>query len=95
MNDWGFNSWNNGSRGRNQVSQVANQQMKKLLHLAAICAIHTDTEIRTYYQRRLDEGKSRMTVINIVRNKLLARVFAVAKRGPRLLTLKSMWSSDI
>ena len=88
MNDWGFNSWNNGSRGRTQVSQVANQQMKKLLHLAAICAIHTDTEIRAYYQRRLDEGKSRMTVINIVRNKLLARVFAVAKRGTPFVDIK-------
>lgn len=75
-------------RGRTQVSQIANQQMKKLLHLAAICAIHTDTEIRAYYQRRLDEGKSRMTVINIVRNKLLARVFAVAKRGTPFVDIK-------
>ena len=75
-------------RGRTQVSQIANRQMKKLLHPVAICAIHTDTEIRAYYQRRLDEGKSRMTVINIVRNKLLARVFAVAKRGPPFVDIK-------
>ena len=75
-------------RGRTQVSQIANQQMKRLLHLAAICAIHTDTEIKEYYWRRLDEGKNRMTVINIVRNKLLARVFAVVKRGTPFVDIK-------
>lgn len=75
-------------RGKTQVSQIANQQMKRLLHLAAICAIHTDAEIKEYYWRRLDEGKNRMTVINIVRNKLLARVFAVVKRGTPFVDIK-------
>lgn len=75
-------------RGRTQVSQIANQQMKKMLHLAAICAIHTDAELKEYYWRRLDEGKSRMTIINIVRNKLIARVFAVVKRGTPFVDIK-------
>lgn len=75
-------------RGKTQVSQIANQQMKRLLHLAAICAIHTDTEIKEYYWRRLDEGKNRMTIINIVRNKLLARAFAVVKRGTPFVDIK-------
>ena len=74
--------------GKTQVSQIANQQMKKMLHLAAICIIHTDTEIKEYYWRRLDEGKNRMAVINIVRNKLLARVFAVVKRGTPFVDIK-------
>lgn len=68
-------------RGRSQVSSIANKQVKRMLHLAAICAIHTDTELQAYYVRRQSEGKNKMTIINIVRNKLLARVFAIVKRG--------------
>lgn len=68
-------------RGKTQVSSMANQQMKRMLHLAAMCAIHRDAEMREYYTRRLADGKSKMSTINIVRNKLIARVFAVVKRG--------------
>jgi len=68
-------------RGRTQVSSMANHHMKRMLHLAAMCAIHRDAEMREYYARRLADGKAKMSVINIVRNKLVARVFAVVKRG--------------
>lgn len=74
--------------GKTQVSSIANKRVKTLLHLAAICAIHTDTELREYYSRRLAEGKTRMSVINIVRNKLIARVFAVVKRGTPFVDIK-------
>lgn len=75
-------------RGKTQVSQIANQQMKKMLHLAAICAIHTDNELQEYYCRRQAEGKNRMTIINIIRNKLIARAFAVVKRGTPFVDIK-------
>lgn len=75
-------------RGKTQVSSIANMQVKRLLHLGAICAIHTDIELREYYQRRLSEGKTRMNVINVIRNKLVARVFAVVKRGTPFVDIK-------
>lgn len=75
-------------RGKKQVSSLANKQVKKMLHLAAICAVHTDTELQDYYSRRQAEGKNKMTIINIVRNKLLARAFAVVKRGTPFVDLK-------
>ena len=75
-------------RGRTQVSPIANMQVKKMLHLSAICAIHTDAELREYYNRRLAEGKARMTVINVIRNKLVARIFAVVKRGTPFVDIK-------
>lgn len=75
-------------RGRTQVSSMANQQMKKMLHLAAICAIRTDSELREYYHRRLAEGKARMATVNIVRNKVIARVFTVIKRGTPFVNIK-------
>lgn len=71
--------------GKTQVSSIANQQVKRMLHLAAMTAIHFDTELREYYIRRQADGKSKMAIINIIRNKLVARVFAVVKRGTPLL----------
>lgn len=63
-----------------RVSHYANKTMKMLLHLGAASAIQCDPEIRNYYQRRIAEGKSKMSTLNIVRNKLVHRVFAVVKR---------------
>jgi hypothetical protein len=37
--------------------------------------------MKIYYKRRTDTGKHKMNTINAVRNKLLARVFAVVRRG--------------
>lgn len=75
-------------KGKTQVCPIANRQIKMLLHLSAICALHTDTELREYYQRRQAEGKSKMAIINILRNKLIARVFAVIKRGTPFVDIK-------
>lgn len=75
-------------KGRPQVNSIANKHIKMLLHLAAICAIHTDTEMKKYYTRRESEGKPKMMIINIIRNKIVARVFAVVKRGTPFVDLK-------
>lgn len=75
-------------RGRTQVSSIANQQVKKMLHLAAMCAAHYDPELREYYCRRQADGKTKMAVINIIRNKLVSRVFAVVKRGTPFVQIK-------
>lgn len=74
--------------GKTKVSSIANQQVKKLLHLAAIAAAHFDTELHDYYIRRQAEGKPKMAIINIIRNKLVARVFAVAKRRTPFVDIK-------
>lgn len=68
-------------RGRTKVSHLANKKLKSLLDLAAKSALQADTELNLYYRRRLQEGKSKMSTVNIIRNKLLHRVFAVVKRG--------------
>jgi transposase len=63
-------------KGRARVSKMANMNLKKLLHLAALSAIQHSLEIKQYYERKVAEGKNRMSVINAVRNKLIKRVFA-------------------
>jgi len=66
-------------RGKTRVSKMANMRLKKLLHMAAMTSIQYNEEMRIFYQRKVAEGKNKMSVINAVRNKLISRVFACIK----------------
>jgi transposase len=68
-------------KGRTKVSHLANKKLKAILTMCAISAIQHNPEMKIYYQKRIQEGKNKMSTINIIRNKLIARVFAVVKRG--------------
>lgn len=68
-------------RGRTKVSPMAQKQLKKILHMAALSAVRFCKEIKSYYIRKVAEGKNKMSVLNAVRNKLVHIVFAVIKRG--------------
>lgn len=68
-------------KSRATVSHYANKRMKTLLNLAASSAVQAKGEMQTYYNRRIEAGKSKMSTLNIIRNKLLHRVFAVINRG--------------
>jgi transposase len=63
-------------RGRTRVSKLANMTIKTLLSLGAASAIQFNDEMKLYYQRKLADGKNKMSVINAVRNKLISRIFA-------------------
>jgi transposase len=67
-------------KGKTRVSHLADKHMKTLLDLSAKTAIQHDKELREFYLRRTADGKSKMSTINIVRNKILYRMFAVIKR---------------
>lgn len=67
-------------KGRSRVSHLANKEVKALLNLAASCAIRCDQELKTYYLKRVSEGKRKMSCLNIIRSKIVARMFAVIKR---------------
>lgn len=62
------------------VSNYADKSMKTTLHLAAMSAIRFDNKFRDYYQRKVAEGKSKMSVLNAVRNKMLHTIFALIKK---------------
>lgn len=68
-------------RGRTGTSNFANMNLKSTLHMAAVCSIRYVPEMKTYYERKVSEGKHKMTVINAIRNKLIQRILAVVKRG--------------
>ena len=67
---------------KSKVSQRANKQIKALLHLAAVSvATHMKSgEYKDYYKRKTEEGKHPMCVLNVIRAKLVSRMFAVIKR---------------
>jgi transposase len=67
-------------RGKTKVSHLADKSMKTLLDLAAKSAIQHDKELNAYYQRRIANGKSKKSTRNVVRNKIIYRMFAVIKR---------------
>ena len=68
-------------KGRTRVHPLANKHLKSLLNIAAMGSIQLNGEYKTYYSRRTAEGKNKMSTLNIIRNKLVFRIFAVVKRG--------------
>lgn len=67
-------------RGKTKTSHLANKKLKSLLTMAAISAIQHDADLKAKYQQKLEEGKAKMCVLNIIRFKLIERAFAVVKR---------------
>jgi transposase len=67
--------------GRKKIHAISDVKMKSLLSMSAISAIQHDMELKLYYHRRVEEGKPKMVALNIIRNKIVSRVFATVKRG--------------
>ena len=83
------NSSGTSIRGTTKVSHLANKKIKSLLDLCAKSAIQYNPEMKVYYHKRIEKGKNKMSTINIIRNKIVSRVFAVVKRQtPYVNTMK-------
>jgi transposase len=67
--------------GRHKIHPISDRKMKSLLSMSAISVIQHDKELKMYYQKRVEEGKPKMVVLNIIRNKIVSRVFATVNRG--------------
>ena len=68
-------------RGKTKVHFMANKKLKCNLHMASLSAVKLDAGLKAYYERKVAEGKNKMSVLNAVKNKLLARVIAVVNKG--------------
>ena len=64
---------------KQKISHKANKKMKKLFHLLAMSAIRMKGEMKVYYERKLAEGKNKMSVLNATRNKIILRIFSCVK----------------
>lgn len=67
-------------KGKPKVHFMANKKLKCNLHMAALSAVKLDADLKKYYERKVAEGKNKMSVLNAVRNKLLARVLSCVNK---------------
>ena len=77
------NSSGKSLNSSSKVSQKANKKMKALLSSAVVCSLRSCTEYRLYYERQLEKGKNQYSVKNVIRNKIVARAFAVIRRNSK------------
>jgi len=78
--------------GRNKIHPISDRKMKSLLSMSAISAIQHDSELKLYYQKRVEEGKPKMVVLNIIRNKIVSRVFATVNRGTPYVEINKFYA---
>ena len=71
---------------RARVSKMASQKLKSLLHLAAMSAVKSKSELKAYFIRKVAEGKNKMLVLNAIRNKIVNRIWAVIERQTPFLS---------
>jgi transposase len=76
-------------RGKTQVHPIADRKVKALLTMAAISAIQYDLQLKAYYKRKVEAGKSKMSVLNAVKCKLIARAFSVIQRQTPYVLLQA------
>jgi len=74
---------------KTRVNPMANKKMKSLLNMSARSAITCDPELKEYYHRKVEQGKNKMSTLNIIRNKIIHRVFAVVDRGTPYVVLQN------
>lgn len=74
-------------KGRPQVSHVGAKLLKADLSQAAKSAVVWDKELKSYYERKIKEGKEYGVVLNAVKFKLVCRMFAVVRRGTPFVDL--------
>lgn len=68
-------------KGRDRIPKRANKKIKSLLTMGAISLIGTNSDLGRYYQRKKQEGKEHLWIINAMRNKLILRMFAVIRKN--------------
>lgn len=68
-------------KGRMRVSHMADKKLKSLLHLCALNAMRMKGELNDYAQRKIEEGKNKMLVLNNIRNKIIHRIFACVRNN--------------
>lgn len=84
-------SYQSGSsiKGKTKTHFLRNKSLKAILVKGAITAIQYDPQLKIYYNRKIQDGKHKMTVINAIANKLVLRIFAVAKREQLFVKLNA------
>ncbi len=76
-------------KGATRTHYLKNSSLKSILFKAASSAIQHDPQLRNYYRRKVGEGKHKLSALNAVANKIVLRIFAVAKREEPFVKLSA------
>ena len=75
-------------RGKTKVSKTASMRIKTYITRSAISARRFDEQTKKYFKRKMDEGKHIASVTNAIKCKIIARCFAVIRRGTPYVDLQ-------
>jgi len=75
-------------RGKTKVSKSASVRIKTYITRSAISARRFDEQTKKYFNRKIDEGKHIASVTNAIKCKIIARCFAVVRRGTPYVNLQ-------
>lgn len=64
-----------------RISTMADKELKKILHLAALSSIRLQNDLALYFKRKVLDGKNKVSVLNAIRNKIIHRVYALIKNN--------------
>ncbi len=67
--------------GKPRLSKIGNRNLRKVLYMPALVARRYNPLIRTFCERLLAKGKSKMATIGAAMHKLLRIIFGVLKSG--------------
>ncbi|MEG0499644.1 MAG: IS110 family transposase, partial [Rikenellaceae bacterium] len=73
---------------KTKVSKMANIKIKTYVTRSAISARLFDEQTKNYYKRKINEGKHKESVKNAIKCKIIARCFAVVRRGTPYVNLQ-------
>lgn len=76
-------------QGKTRVSKMGHRHIKSIISNGVNKAIQHDPQLHRYYERKINEGKHKGVVLNVVKNKLLSRAFATVHRGKPFVKLDS------
>ncbi|WP_216843818.1 IS110 family transposase [Phytoactinopolyspora alkaliphila] len=64
-----------GEQVRHRLSRAGNRKMNHMLHIAAATQVRLDTPGRTYFRRKLAEGKTRMEAMRCLKRRISDAVY--------------------
>lgn len=68
--------FSSGGRRAHRLSRRGNRQLNHAMHLAALCQIRqTSSEGRAYYERKLEQGKTKKEAIRALKRHISNRVY--------------------